>query len=172
MPYHSQRFIGLLEERSFVREKFNIIVILIVISFLVHFVWEMWQIPFYRGMVVAEHWSAVVICSQAAIGDGIIAVAAYSIAALTAKDFQWLRLRVGVPHLFYLLIGLVITAIFEVAATGVLDRWQYSDMMPTLPVIEIGLIPLLQWLLIPPVVLWSTAVFLRGLTPIPQRSAG
>ena len=34
-------------------------------SFLLHFVWEMWQVPFFAGMPSTSHWSGVAICTQA-----------------------------------------------------------------------------------------------------------
>jgi len=34
------------------------------------------------------------------------------------------------------------------------SRWAYSEAMPHLPVLGTGLLPLLQWLVIPPLVLW------------------
>lgn len=51
-------------------------------------------------------------------------------------------------------VGIAITAIFEFLATGILNRWQYSNLMPTLPIVGTGLTPLLQWLLLPPLILW------------------
>ena len=33
-------------------------------------------------------------------------------------------------------------------------RWEYAEAMPRLPLLGTGLAPLLQWLLIPPLVIW------------------
>ncbi len=60
--------------------------------------------------------------------------------------------------------GLLLTIVFELLATKYLDRWQYSDLMPVLPYLEVGLVPLLQWLALPPLSLWLSLIFLRGLT--------
>lgn len=49
--------------------------------------------------------------------------------------------------------GLVATIVFEGLATGVLGRWTYAESMPRLPILGTGLLPVLQWLLIPPLVL-------------------
>ncbi|MGQ0580040.1 MAG: hypothetical protein ACT4PQ_14185 [Betaproteobacteria bacterium] len=51
-------------------------------------------------------------------------------------------------------VGLVATIIFETLATGVPERWAYNDAMPRLPVLGTALLPLLQWLAVPPLVLW------------------
>ena len=53
-------------------------------------------------------------------------------------------------------IGFVITVLMEWLATGPLGRWTYADTMPVVPLLGIGLLPALQWLLLPPLVLWFT----------------
>jgi len=50
--------------------------------------------------------------------------------------------------------GIVATIFLEALATGVLDRWAYNDDMPRLPVLGTGLMPMIQWPVIPPLVLW------------------
>ena len=54
----------------------------------------------------------------------------------------------------FLGVGVVTTILFEAIATGALERWAYTDAMPRLPITGSGLLPLLQWLVIPPLVLW------------------
>jgi len=44
--------------------------------------------------------------------------------------------------------------LFETLATGPLARWAYTDAMPRVPITGTGFMPLLQWLVIPPLVLW------------------
>lgn len=143
--------------------KTSLFFVLFCAAFLLHFVWEMWQIPFFVGMSEATHWSAVIQCTRATIGDGFIALFAYLITAITVRDLYWLyniRLR---SWTLYLAVGLVTTIILEHFATEVYGRWQYSESMPLIPIFGIGLAPFLQWLLVPPVTLWIAAVFLRGL---------
>ena len=51
----------------------------------------------------------------------------------------------------FLAIGLLITVIFEVLATGPLNRWQYSELMP---MIGVGAAPVAQWVFLPLLQLW------------------
>jgi hypothetical protein len=51
----------------------------------------------------------------------------------------------------FLAIGLVITVIFEILATGPLNRWEYSELMPT---IGVGVAPVAQWVILPLLQLW------------------
>lgn len=124
----------------------------------------MWQVPFYAGMTDAEHWQAVLFCSQATLGDGIITLLAFYLAVLIAGGGESLQFRnARMAWVVYLLSGLVITVGLELLATKYLDRWQYSELMPLLPYLNVGLLPLLQWLVLPPIVIWIARIFMRGL---------
>lgn len=130
-------------------------------AFFLHFVWEMWQIPLYAGMSEAGHWPAVIQCTRATVGDGFIALTAYSIAAIAAKNKLWLFQRSALNMTIYLISGLMITIFIEFLATTVYGRWQYSELMPVIPVLYIGISPLLQWLFIPPISIWVAALILQ-----------
>ena len=122
-------------------------------SFLVNFVWEMWQVPLYEGMAAAPHFKAVRVCTQASLGDGLISVVAFWAAAtLTGTRHWYLRLRPA-ALVTYLAAGVAITIVLEWLATGPLQRWQYDAAMPRLPFLGTGLLPVLQWLFLPPLTL-------------------
>lgn len=139
-------------------------------SFFVHFVWEMLQIPFYEAMVDASHGTAVWACTKATFGDVAIAVTAYLGAAFVGGSFGWLRQLSARPMAVYFAIGLGITVVFEFLATEVLGRWAYSELMPTLPVLNTGLTPILQWVIVPAIVLAGTRLMFLGV--IGQKSGG
>ena len=125
----------------------------LIFSFLLNLAWEIWQVPFFRGMADQPHWEGVKACTLATLGDAGIALAAFWVTAIFAKDRSWVlrpnRLKIAI----FLGVGLVVTFLFEALATGMFQRWTYSDAMPRLPV-GTGLLPLLQWLVIPLLVLW------------------
>lgn len=119
------------------------------VAFFLNFAWEMWQIPFFVGMSTISHWDGVVRCTLATAGDVLIMLLAFYAAAAAAGGRGWFltpsRLAVGV----FLGVGLVITAVAEHIFTGSLARWEYSSLMPVLPVIGTGVVPLLQWIVTP-----------------------
>lgn len=141
----------------------KLVMTLYVSTFFVHFIWEMWQVPFYAGMQDASHWQAIRLCTQATAGDGLIALLAYGAAACVVRNSYWVFSRTILSWFVYLSSGLMITWILERLATGSLDRWQYSEVMPVIPMLEVGLLPVLQWLMLPPLVLLLSSVYLRGL---------
>jgi hypothetical protein len=119
---------------------------------LLHFPWEMLQAPFYSGVAAAEHWQSVLECGRATLGDAGIALAAYGLTALFRRDRLWLAHSSSGAWAVYLLAGLLLTIVLEGINVYVLHRWSYSRHMPM--VFGIGLTPLLQWLVLPPLNLW------------------
>lgn len=128
-------------------------------ALLLHFAWEMMQVPLYEGMATDEHWPAVLRCTQAAVGDVVIAMGAYAGAAMLARDRLWLRTPRAAPLLAYLIIGLLVTVVLEWLNVYQWARWSYSPGMVT--VFGVGLSPLLQWTLLPQLTLWLTRRHLR-----------
>ncbi|MEK6212026.1 MAG: hypothetical protein AABM64_16930 [Pseudomonadota bacterium] len=130
--------------------EFNVL----VFSFLINLAWEYWQVPFFRGMADQPHWLGVKACTQATFGDAGIALAAFWVTAFFAKTRSWIMQPSRSNIAIFIGVGLVATFILETLATGVLGRWAYNDAMPMLPLLGTGLLPLLQWLALPPLVLW------------------
>lgn len=125
---------------------------LFVFGFLVHYPWELLQTPLFGHLAQAPHWQGVKFCSAAALGDAVLTVVAYwCAAALDGRD--WIRRLPRRAIAVYLLAGVVATVALEWLNTSVLDRWEYGAAMPTLPLLGTGLSPLLQWIVLPPLVL-------------------
>jgi len=125
-------------------------------------VWEFWQIPFFVGMGEGPHWAGVKICTQSALGDVAILMTAFWVTAIAARSRNWILLPRRQDVAIFLGIGLIATALFESVATGPAGRWSYTIAMPRLPIIGTGLLPLLQWLVIPLLVLWFARRQING----------
>ncbi len=134
-----------------------------VTSFVLHFTWEILQIPFYEGMTQAEHGAAVWTCTLATFGDTGIALTAYLGAACSERSLSWIQTLSIKLLSIYFLTGLLITVVFEFLATEVLDRWTYSELMPTLPLLKTGLMPLAQWSVVPALSLYAARLMYFGL---------
>lgn len=134
-------------------------------AFLLNYPWEFLQVPFFAGMAEAAHWDAIVFCSRAAIGDAGIALLAFWSVAVFAGDRRWvlkpsLRQRAG-----FVSVGLFATIILEWLATEVWSRWTYAPSMPRLPLVGTGALPLLQWIVLPPILLWIVRRQILGSPP-------
>ena len=133
----------------------------VIFSFMLNMIWEFWQTPFFTGLAHAHHWDAVVMCTRAALGDALITLLAFWTVSGCSKTRRWVMNPVRWQKLMFTAVGLLVTIALEILATRVLDRWHYAEAMPLVPVIRVGLLPILQWLLLPPLVLWFVRRQLR-----------
>lgn len=131
-------------------------------GFLLNFVWEMWVVPSYADMDEALHWDAVWLCTQATLGDVFILLTAFWTASAIVHTRAWVLGHRTLPFVIYLGMGLAVTVVFEYLATEVWNRWAYADHAPVLPVLGTGIVPLLQWLLLPPLAISLTRRQLFG----------
>jgi hypothetical protein len=139
-----------------------------VFGLLLHYPWEFLQVPFFERMPELPHWEAVKVCTQAALGDAVITIVAFWVAALAVQSRGWFWRPRPAAWIAYLAAGILVTLGLEWLATDVLDRWQYAAEMPRMPLLGTGLLPIVQWLLLPPLVLGLARGQLRGLGGAPQ----
>lgn len=119
-----------------------------------NFVWEMLQAPLFVGMLEMPRWDATAVCLRASVGDAVMILFAYAGAALGARDRAWM-LRPSVRHLsvFAFLAALQGLALEWLSLRQM--RWSYAPSMPIDPVTGLGLMPILQWLVLPLAILWA-----------------
>ena len=119
---------------------------LAVQGFLVAFLWEMLQMPFYvmDGMTA---WAVTKSCALASLGDAGIMVGAAWIADRLAGGGLWRERLTSRPVGIFLGVGLGATAAIEWMALRTDWGWSYSQSMPTL--FGIGVVPLAMWVVVP-----------------------
>lgn len=140
-------------------------------SSLLNYPWEMLQAPLYAGLAAAPHWEQVKICSIATAGDAGISLLAFWTAALVGGGRGWLLRPWKREWSIYMAVGLSITIVSERLATGPLAQWRYDTSMPTIPLLEVGLSPVLQWLFLPPLIVWFARNQLLGLAALGRQTA-
>lgn len=123
-------------------------------AFLLNYPWEFLQVPFFEAMAAAPHWDAVRFCTRATLGDAGIALIAFWAVAAWVRSRAWI-LEPNTKHVVgFVAVGLAITVAFEWLATEILGRWAYAERMPTLPLLGTGILPLAQWIILPPIIAW------------------
>lgn len=126
------------------------VIAILLFAYALHFAWEMAHASLFAPMDRLPFLQATAWCAQAAAWDVVISVAAYAAAALAARRVLWIHHPTRWPYAIYFAVGLAITIAIERWAIAA-DRWQYREAMPTIA--GIGLTPLLQWIVIPAVLL-------------------
>ncbi len=136
-----------------------------IFSFLLNFFWEIRQMPYFQVSSEFSYIDIINNCTLATFGDAGISVTAFVTVAAIAKSRRWIFRPNWWQVAIFISVGIIITIIFEALATGVLNRWQYGEAMPTLTVLGTGLLPVLQWLIIPPLIIWFVKRQLSSIKP-------
>lgn len=119
------------------------------LAFVLNLVWEIGHISLYTlwreaaPLVIA--WSIF----HCTIGDVMIALAVFAFAAIVFRSVDWPTSHPWFGGALVVVAALVFTAQSEWYNVYRSDAWGYTSNMPT--IFGIGLSPLLQWLILPPV---------------------
>jgi len=99
-----------------------------------------------------QSWTSTLgFCTRMAAGDVGIILGIYAAGALAAGDLAWgLRGRWN-SYVLVAVLGLAYAALVEHAALAS-GRWSYTERMPVVSALGAGLWPLLQMLLLPPLI--------------------
>ena len=99
-------------------------------------------------------------CIFPSLGDGVIVLLTFTVGWAVLRRSDWFD-RPGLSgYALMLFTGLVIAVVVEWVAVYFIDRWSYTASMPQLPGLGVGLSPVLQMLVLPPVIFKVTAWWL------------
>lgn len=123
---------------------------LLVISAAAHLIWEIVQVPLYTIWwtgTAAEIAFAVVHCTA---GDLVIMTSSL-VAALFVFGQGWPFSETGFRNVMLatIVIAVAYTVYSEWVNVNVRGTWAYTAWMPRIPPFGTGLLPLLQWLVVP-----------------------
>ena len=130
------------------------------LSFSLNLVWEISHVGLYTiwreadGLRIA--WSVF----HCTVGDVLIALAIYALAAIALWRADWPVSRPWTGGLIVVIAAMAFTAWSEWYNVYRVGAWNYTTSMPL--IFGIGLTPLLQWLVLPP----AMVVAYRKLWPV------
>jgi hypothetical protein len=143
-----------------------------------NFVWEILQLPGFADWQEGSwSWLAFIVTA----GDILIATTSLVLGLIVFGDEQWPAARGSYWRVATAAsaFGFVYTTYSEWRHAVVLRHWTYSALMPVVPGLGVGLLPLLQWILIPAAAFYCTHTCVpdaaRGLpddsrpAPLPSR---
>jgi len=120
---------------------------LFILAFVFNFIWEISQaflyMPHYIGIngLIKVHFVA-------SLGDVVIIGIIFLLSYLMF-GYNLLKDKYSVKNLFVvIIIGLTMAVLIEKYAL-VTSRWEYNSVMPIIPLLKVGLTPVLQMILIP-----------------------
>lgn len=114
-----------------------------------HLVWEFAHLPLYTIWETGTPGELVFAAVHCTGGDILITLSTFMLSICLFGGADWPRTR-GQPVLWSALVfGVGYTIFSEWLNIEVREAWAYRDLMPVIPVIEAGLSPILQWIVIP-----------------------
>lgn len=120
-----------------------------VLAFALNLTWEIAHVRLYTIWTTADGsgiaW-AVIHCS---LGDVLIALAMFALAGMVFRRADWPASRPWTGGLIVVIGAMAFTASSEWYNVYRAGNWAYTASMPT--IFGIGVSPLLQWLILPPV---------------------
>lgn len=129
------------------------------IGFAVNFVWETSHAPLYQGHRYTIN--SFSITALASVADAIMLILLYSIFSLILRDPYWVR-RLSVSRILWVMLvggtGAVVSEVLHIHA----GDWTYAPTMPIIPVANVGISPVLQFMIVPLFVYWVSYILLKG----------
>jgi hypothetical protein len=116
-----------------------------------HLAWEIGQLPFYTLWEEREIWRIALYVIHCVLGDTMIATLTYLAVALTWRQVNWPRQRFWMGGMMLIAMGMGYAVFSEWYNVYRIGSWAYSEAMPL--IYGIGITPLMQWLVVPGVML-------------------
>jgi hypothetical protein len=127
---------------------------LVAVTLPLYFAWEMLQARAFTGM--PEGWlAATAVCGVATLGDGGIVLALFGIGAMVFRDTRWFRPPRFGRYALIVTAGIGVQVAIEWLMVHGLGRWGYGESHPILPVLGVGILPVIQPVVLLPVVFWA-----------------
>ena len=122
------------------------IIAISVFAFILNLIWEVSQ-----GFLFSDYvydFQHISFCALASVADLIMVLLLYFVFSVVLKDPFWIRNLTPYKSLSLLFIGGsgAILGEWRHLSEG---NWSYTESMPVLPIIEVGLTPLLQFIILP-----------------------
>lgn len=122
---------------------------------IVNLVWEIAQLPLYTLWENPHREQIAIAVAHCTAGDALIGVLALISALILVRAPR----RLDWPGTRIVAVMIVLTMAYTVYSEQInlaLGEWDYAATMPIVPWLEVGLAPLLQWLLVPLATWWWT----------------
>lgn len=114
-----------------------------------HLAWEAAHLPLYALWQTGTPHQIAWFVLRCTGGDLFIALGALMCALLVVNDPAWPARGYRQAAILAVVLGIAVTVFSEWFDTRIAATWAYSDLMPIIPGLEVGLSPVAQWVLVP-----------------------
>ncbi len=118
----------------------------ILFAFFFNVPWEILQIPLFKGGVY--EWHHILFCLLASFADVIMVLLIYFGFALIYKNALWVK-NLNTNRVILLVLmggtGAILAEVWQLS----IGTWSYAGAMPLIPIVNVGLSPVLQFTILP-----------------------
>jgi hypothetical protein len=118
------------------------------LALLMNLVWEVVQLPLYAIYFAGTPREIAFALAHCTAGDVLIAISSFVLGTFTTRRPDWPTSRPLLGGAVVTFFGLGYTALSELQNVYQSQSWSYAPSMPL--IFGIGLAPLMQWIVIPP----------------------
>lgn len=133
-----------------------------IISFVLHFIWEWFQCgPFFihRGSQATP-----ISMVMASLGDVVLTFIIIGLALLLSRFDQSLAALKATRGLIFIeIIAFAVAVAIEKFALAT-NRWSYTKINPLLPLLDVSILPVLQLMLLTPIVVVATLALVNAIS--------
>lgn len=133
-----------------------------------HLVWEVLHVQLYTIWIEGSWGEIVFAIVHCTGGDLLIAGSTLLLALFLAGHREWPDRRAGPVLVLAVIFGVSYTVFSEWLNIELRGAWAYRDAMPVVPLLNAGLTPLLQWVVVPSVCLLA-ARRMNVVPPVEER---
>lgn len=138
---------------------FRTLTLIAVTSFVLHFFWESLHVQLYIGY---QSWSGdIPVVLLATIGDVLYTLGAFALVSGFKGDVEWISNARWQDYFMLVTLGFLIALFVEYKGLA-LHRWQYVPDMPLIPLLHVGLSPIIQMALLLPLTIWIVSRMQSG----------
>lgn len=137
---------------------------LFTVSVPFNYLWEMAQSVLFVGMDWTRAFTWLH-CFMASLGDGVLVWIIFVVGWFTFKRTDWFVYPHGRHYSVMLIVGLCLGVAVEWIAVRLVNRWAYTEQMPLIPGLAIGLVPVIQMVVLPPAIFFVAAAWIKHRMP-------
>ena len=132
------------------RRDFTFIGTTFLTSLALNYPWELAQLRFYAetGGLSAMWWH----CFKSSVVDAFLVLIILSTGRLLFGEWDWFSRGSARRCLYILIAGTFVGIGVEWVGWRLLGRWKYDVSMPLIPIFGVGLVPVLQMVVLPPLI--------------------
>jgi hypothetical protein len=133
---------------------------LFLFAFLLNFVYEVWQSPFYEFYASPSLGDKVIDLTHCAFGDGVIILFSSWVVSALMRSRYWVLAPTWKLTLLFTSVGLLITLVIETYRVNISKV--YGVPVLAVPILGMSALAIIQWIILPAFILYLARRHMLG----------